>query len=124
MLTKQIAILLLFCVLVSTLSKSLLLAHYAANLNYYEKVLCENKAKPVMKCSGKCQLKKEMTNDDKKQNLPGNNIKSESSTVLFVEPLLSSLFFIQAVNHFYHVPANGIIEGFNHSIFHPPSTLI
>ncbi len=33
---------------------------YVVNYDYIAKVLCENKAKPELKCNGKCQLMKEL----------------------------------------------------------------
>ncbi len=33
---------------------------YMVNYDYISKVLCENKAKPKLKCNGKCHLMKEL----------------------------------------------------------------
>ncbi len=33
---------------------------YAVNYDFYKNVLCENKAKPELKCNGKCHLMKQM----------------------------------------------------------------
>lgn len=33
---------------------------YQANLDYYAKVLCENQARPTLKCNGKCALAKKL----------------------------------------------------------------
>ena len=50
---------------------------YVINYDYIVKVLCENKAKPELKCNGKCNLMKELAkasedekpiNSDKKDN--------------------------------------------------------
>ena len=51
---------------------------YLVNYEYISKVLCENKAKPKLKCNGKCQLMKGLAkaseeekpiNSDKKNNI-------------------------------------------------------
>jgi hypothetical protein len=36
------------------------LVDYVVNYDYISKVLCENKAKPELKCNGKCHLMKEL----------------------------------------------------------------
>jgi hypothetical protein len=44
---------------------------YIVNYDYISNVLCENKAKPELKCNGKCHLIKELakaSNDDKPIN--------------------------------------------------------
>jgi len=52
---------------------------YGVNYDYISKVLCENKAKPMMHCNGKCHLMKELAkaaetdnpkSSDKKENTP------------------------------------------------------
>lgn len=37
--------------------------NYAVQFDYYKDVLCENKAKPELKCNGTCQLVKELKTD-------------------------------------------------------------
>jgi hypothetical protein len=37
--------------------------NYAVKFDYYKDVLCENKAKPELKCNGTCQLVKELKTD-------------------------------------------------------------
>ncbi len=36
------------------------IVEYVSNYEYISKVLCENKARPELKCNGKCHLMKEM----------------------------------------------------------------
>lgn len=52
---------LLIIVALVMLAKPILpVADYIINYDYISKVLCENKAKPELKCNGKCQLMKEL----------------------------------------------------------------
>ena len=42
---------------------------YVVNYEYISKVLCENKAKPMMHCNGKCHLMKELAKAAENENL-------------------------------------------------------
>ena len=48
-------------------SKWIVLMEYNMNRNYFAQVLCLNKAKPQLKCGGKCAMMKKMV-DEEKQN--------------------------------------------------------
>lgn len=64
---------------------------YVINYEFIVKELCENKAKPEMKCNGKCHLMKEMAKSSQTDN-PVSSDKKNSSTafeVLFLEQLAS-----------------------------------
>ena len=53
--------------LVQTFSKAFVMADFYWNQARIEQELCENKAKPEMKCKGHCQLKKELEKENKKE---------------------------------------------------------
>ncbi len=57
---KLFSILVLFAVLLSATAKTAVWGWYMANQSYIAGTLCENKAKPKMKCNGKCQLAKQL----------------------------------------------------------------
>ena len=59
---------------------------YAVNYEYISKVLCENKAKPMMHCNGKCHLMKELAK-------AAENEKPASSDKKGYSPVLEVLFF-------------------------------
>jgi hypothetical protein len=65
---------------------------YAVNYEYISKVLCENKAKPMMHCNGKCHLMKELAK-------AAENEKPASSDKKGYSPVLEVLFF-QEINSF------------------------
>lgn len=74
-----IAYLLLFAVMLPTLSPWGTVAYFQANRAYIAKVLCENRTRPQLKCNGKCylakMLKKQQAKKDKEtteqvENLP------------------------------------------------------
>lgn len=70
---------LLFAVLLPTVSQWGTIAYFHANRNYIARVLCQNRDKPQLNCNGQCylakQLKKQQDKHDKEttervQNLP------------------------------------------------------
>jgi hypothetical protein len=65
---------------------------YMVNYEYISKVLCENKAKPIMHCNGKCHLMKELAKANE-------NDKTDSSDKKGNLPVVEMLFF-QEINHF------------------------
>jgi hypothetical protein len=65
---------------------------YIVNYEYISKVLCENKAKPMMHCNGKCHLMKELVK-------ASENEKPASSDKKGYTPVAEVLFF-QEINSF------------------------
>ena len=101
--------------------KLLIMVDYEINRDYISKNLCENKAKPMMHCNGKCHLHKQLAQQEKKENsLPYLNFKdkfelqyfSKTAQIKFNEltlkqkPSFSYSFFIPKIS--------------TTSIFHPP----
>ena len=79
---------------------------YVVNYNYISTVLCENKAKPELKCNGKCQLMKGLAkaseeekpiNSDKK-----NNLKQEVEVLFFqtIKSLVVEKIYFQKISFF------------------------
>jgi hypothetical protein len=78
------ATILVLLVLTQVFSKWLLVAEYAVNKEFIAKNLCENKAKPKLKCHGKCQLMKKMAAETENKNSDSGNgtVKSSLPEVL------------------------------------------
>lgn len=55
-----------------TFSSFVIKADYFLNKNYIATVLCINKAKPKLQCSGKCYLAKKLKEEEKQQQTPNN----------------------------------------------------
>lgn len=102
---------------------------YIVNYDYIAKELCENKAKPELKCNGKCQLMKELAkasedekpiNSDKKENS-----KQEIEVLFFQE--IKTLTIRQI--YFYNKTfvgdnyANLYFHTVSCSVFHPPTSI-
>jgi len=64
---------------------------YIVNYEYITKVLCVNKAKPKMKCNGKCHLMKELAKAAENEKPISHDKKngSQESEVLFIENMYS-----------------------------------
>ena len=64
---------------------------YIVNYEYISKVLCVNKAKPKMKCNGKCHLMKELAkaSENEKPISSDKKIVSQELEVLFFEEIES-----------------------------------
>jgi len=98
---------------------------YVVNYEYITKVLCVNKAKPKMKCNGKCHLMKELAKTSESETPISSNkkITSQEFEILFFEEInsfkITSIYFDkkQIVNNNYsdlYSYLNSI------SIFRPP----
>lgn len=107
---------------VQTFSHALMVAEYYANPEAYA-VNCVNKAKPRLKCAGKCQLMKKLeASEQKERQLPEGKRAPKN------EVISSKSFFVTAVAHqlpwqpvypvslLQAIPAGRVQE-----IFHPPA---
>lgn len=101
---------------------------YIINYDYITKVLCENKAKPEMKCNGKCQLMKNLAKaaDEEKPISPHKKGQSQETEMLFFQELQWLTFTKK-----YFLPKNNIEDHYSNnyfhlessSVFHPPPVL-
>lgn len=62
------AYILLFAIILPTLSPWGTIAYFHLNREYIAKVLCENRARPQLKCNGKCYLAKKLKQQQQKQD--------------------------------------------------------
>ncbi len=60
-----VSILLVLALVIQPLSKFLIVSNYALNVKSITAKYCVNKAKPKLKCHGKCHLKKQLIQHDK-----------------------------------------------------------
>jgi hypothetical protein len=81
----------LWLVLLLTFSKVGLVAFYQLNKTYVAQTLCENKARPELKCDGKCYLKKNVKANPAEpapiQNNLSDLLKNLVSPTFFFEPV-------------------------------------
>jgi hypothetical protein len=77
--------------LIMLLKPVLPVLNYVVNYEYITKVLCINKAKPKLKCNGKCHLMKELAKTSESETPISSNkkIASHELEVLFFEEIKS-----------------------------------
>ena len=76
---KKIAVIIVLFVFLKPLFPVL---EYAVNYEYISKVLCVNKAKPMMHCNGKCHLMKELAKaQETEKQIPSNKKNTTFDTV-------------------------------------------
>lgn len=99
---------------------------YVVNYEYISTVLCENKAKPKMKCNGKCHLMKELAKSSENEAPISSNkkIAPQQFEVLFLEEIKS--FKIEPIYFSETQKANSDYSNLyfhlnSASVFHPPT---
>ena len=102
---------------------------YVTNYNYITKVLCINKAKPKLKCNGKCHLMKELAkasesekpiHSDKK-----DNVKQEVEILFYqdIKAWVKSQIYFHSKTTIGDNYANLYFHTVSCSIFHPPAKI-
>ena len=120
MLQKPLSFLLILLTLSSGFTRLYFYAGYELNKNYIATTLCENKAKPQLKCNGKCYLKKKLKQAEKsEQKSDQTNSKRFFADQYLLTDFNFKSFFRQTatyipVNRQWHVSVN------SNAVFHPP----
>jgi hypothetical protein len=82
-LKKILVILLTLLIFIQPLSKVWIFVSFKINQDYIAKNLCENRAKPMLKCNGKCQLMKKLKQADKDEEKQTPQTIKEKLEVLY-----------------------------------------
>lgn len=86
---QLLALLFIIIIGVQTIHQGLIYTYYSLNKAYITQHFCENKAKPSLKCNGKCHLKEVLSiaSKEKKseQNLP--NLEEIKVPILFFQAI-------------------------------------
>ena len=105
-------------------SRVVVLADYMTNMERYKKD-CVNKAKPMLHCNGKCQVKLKLEAQDREKRQRSSSQKlieldyALSSKSFFPEILYSSMLMLSHNAVFYFSFSSSYIG----SIFHPPTII-
>ena len=123
--TRIIALFFLIEIVCATFSNNIVVFNFYLNQNYIAKTLCENRDKPQMHCSGKCQLQKkinEETNKDKQTSEQKNGIGNEvlSSKTFFASLIIPANLFCKKT---YFLNNTGTPVDRTLQFFHPPQRL-
>jgi hypothetical protein len=114
-------ILLLIVFFAQCFAQSFILVKFYVNQSYYQSI-CENKARPMLHCNGKCQLAKRLKQAEKKDQQNSSRHLDNNNNEVICFPASSYNFCCASLlkNHFGHFQDNHTVE-FPVSIFHPPS---
>ena len=106
-----------------TFSKWMVVLEYQLNKDFIANALCINKAKPILKCKGKCQVMKKLAEEEQENSSTTNPIKTKVQEVVFSDEVNKPVLHAPAstkkiYNHYspfskYSAPVT--------SIFHPPA---
>lgn len=121
-LQRTIAFLLLLAFFTSTFSRLFVVADYYVNTErYYAK--CVNKARPQLKCNGKCQMSKKIqAEENKEQKNPGLKLDLRSELVTHFAIELNLAEPLTTASICYPVVQKDFLpSGYNATIFHPPA---
>ncbi len=80
-------LLLLVGIVLQSSSKLIILINFQINKEYISKNLCVQKNIKGNCCKGSCHLKKELKEDDKKQENPTSSLKDKNETQLFYQTI-------------------------------------
>lgn len=85
---------------------------------------CENKARPMLHCNGKCQMMKKLKEQEKKgQQMPERKNENKNQSALSSSYFLSSIVtFNKTFNSFFVPVYLGNETKMPHTVFHPPCT--
>jgi hypothetical protein len=108
-------------ILLQSLSSLVIIAGYNINKAYIASAFCENKDKPMMRCNGKCQLKKQLTEESEKDKVP-SSARDKTEITQFYESSPECFFDGNKKITTVVVPESRLpAQDFHPLIFHPPS---
>ncbi len=121
---KKLVLIVIFAIILKPITPVI---DYVVNYEYISKVLCENKAKPELKCNGKCHLMKELakaSEDEKPINSDKKDNSKQEVEVLFFQEIKSLV-----VEQIYFQNKTSINNNYSNlyfhlnscSVFHPPT---
>ena len=112
---------LLLLLMMQAFSKWMILLEYELNKEYIAAKLCENKARPILKCKGKCQLAKKLAAEDASSNT--TNYQAKFQEVAFTDNWLSLLAVppSTAASSVHAVYVSHSFTEPHFPIFHPPA---
>lgn len=120
-LKKIIAVIFLIAFATQIFSKVVIIVNFYLNQKYIAENLCVNKAKPAMRCCGRCQLSKKLNQEDHKdQQNPNRRVDNEvlSSKSFFASYHCTITSEKVNLNSFYNTLK---LSSRSAEVFHPPT---
>ena len=99
----------------------MIVVNYELNKASITSNFCENKAKPTMHCNGKCHLKKQLQQQDKKENSPTNSLREKLEIQILTENKKQTFIYHPSI--IIQQKAIYLFKNYSNSldtIFHPP----
>jgi hypothetical protein len=115
-----IPIFIALCFVFQSASKLVIVLKFNANKEYIAKNLCVNRNKPKSCCEGKCELKKQLEENDKKTTQSSNTIKDKYEKDELYQSNLKIGLFSNEQKSVKITLASVISNGSKLKIFHPP----
>jgi hypothetical protein len=121
-----VAPILMLLILSQSFSTTLVILDYDINKAYITQNLCENKTKPTLKCNGKCQLAKKITEEAQapgsKENTQG---KLKFQEVVFTDELSRpGIDNLENKSNTHHSKySDKLFSSLIPEVFHPPGAL-
>jgi hypothetical protein len=111
-------------ILLNGMSYSIIQAHFFIQQDQIAAIFCINQDKPEMKCDGKCELSKRLSEAQEKEKSP-ESINIKELNLVFTIPVFAELnisdFTIEELELFpMAFSPEGDIRGFD--FFHPPQS--
>ncbi|MEO9021376.1 MAG: hypothetical protein ABI237_05315 [Ginsengibacter sp.] len=126
MIKQAITFILLMSFTAHTFNKVLIVVDYYVNTSSLA-IKCENKAKPLMKCNGKCQMMKELKKEAQKdQQYPDRRGENKSDVVLYCNTLFTTIEdrSLSDCQNNYHFANEEKVVKMQRKIFHLPNPSI
>ena len=121
MIKSLTAYLLIFTLLGSNSTRFLVYASFKLNQSYIASVLCENRAKPVLQCKGKCYLTKKLKQADEKEKSQERDSQKNRFFEALIQDKAKTNFDLQLL---YVIISTAVLQQklttYTASVFHPP----
>ncbi|MBA4198153.1 MAG: hypothetical protein C0459_11430 [Chitinophaga sp.] len=120
MFKQFVTILLLTAFSLQTFQKAGMVLNYYTNTASYAKN-CENKARPMLHCNGKCQLMKKLKQEENKDKQNPERRSDNKDEVLSSKSFFASVSnTVITSNNSYLFRNNNLIKDIPSDFFHPP----
>tara|TARA_R110002051_G_scaffold48308_2_gene95345 strand:+ start:100091 stop:100432 length:342 start_codon:yes stop_codon:yes gene_type:complete len=111
----------MFISLASSFKTAGVISYYALFTDDFVERFCENKARPELNCNGECALSKMLEQDSGDEKAPNNLEWLKNEVVLFIGPLISTIFLEKQVTSLIEPQYNVLYSFyFTERIIHPP----
>ena len=122
MLRQLTAILLIFSFAAQVFNQNILVLDFYSNRPAFAKI-CENKARPIMHCNGKCQLMKKLKEEEKKDQQNPTRKSENRDEVVYSPPahVTPGSFTETVFSCCCSYAAPFFPTGSHADIFHPPA---